>query len=378
MKGKTREILISISLVVASIIFLLLFLELISIAINLETGTAAMYYENGQKASNLKVYSPCSNASENTTVTLVGASGEFKVKVVYNTDHPVRLGGQGEADELNNLEGSFVVASIGDSCTFSYVDPNETFSAVFEAEANKMAGRKTKVLNFGIPALNPNDYLVVLRQSAVRYKPSVILVNIYPGNDILGKREDSSALIALSQKNQSLCSSAGPSLKASLLGIASQSRFFRFIAQKVAVIYHRQLMRDEYYAAYLLDDPERELRYNPVFNTLLEMKRIAAEMNATLIVSILPDAMEIDQSAWDTYFAADKNKYSPDVPQRLIKEFGAREGIIILDPFQEYRVDKTDLNSFYYPIDLHFNKAGNEEFGRELYSQAKEKGVFPN
>lgn len=85
---------------------------------------------------------------------------------------------------LNKALGVYRIATIGDSVTFGWgVDYNEAYPAVLENILRARFGDKVEVLNFGMPSLNSQEELLLLKSKILNYDPNLIIIGYHP-NDI--------------------------------------------------------------------------------------------------------------------------------------------------------------------------------------------------
>lgn len=91
--------------------------------------------------------------------------------------------------------GTFRVVVLGDSFIEAFQVPDEqTFCAQLEGQlhnAAALAGRPVEVLNFGVSGFGTAQELLMLRHYVWPYQPDVVLLALFPGNDL---RNNSSEL----------------------------------------------------------------------------------------------------------------------------------------------------------------------------------------
>jgi lysophospholipase L1-like esterase len=80
--------------------------------------------------------------------------------------------------------GRLRVLAVGDSFTFGLVPYPDTVTTLLEAGLRAAcAGRDLEVLNFGIGGTGVRDYRTLVELADPAYRPDVVLVNVYAGND---------------------------------------------------------------------------------------------------------------------------------------------------------------------------------------------------
>src|SRR5262249_49522960 len=104
---------------------------------------------------------------------------------------------QGFFDEDFQLErrpGVRRIVALSDSFGFGVVHYEDNFLTVLERLLQ--AERPTEVLNFSVPAVGPAHYLFLYQLEAQRYKPDLVLVCVFIGNDIERRHRPRSLLHA--------------------------------------------------------------------------------------------------------------------------------------------------------------------------------------
>lgn len=84
--------------------------------------------------------------------------------------------------------GVFRIAAIGDSMTEAMQVPlDRNFCSVMErrlAGCAALGGKRPEVLNFGVSGYGTAQELIMLRERVWKYQPDLVLVAMFPGNDI--------------------------------------------------------------------------------------------------------------------------------------------------------------------------------------------------
>ena len=100
----------------------------------------------------------------------------------------VAINANGQRDAERTLEkpaGAYRVAVLGDSMVEARQVPLEqTFAQVMERHLSRCAGRAVEVLNFGVPGYGTAQELLQLRSRVWPYRPDLVLLTAYLGNDL--------------------------------------------------------------------------------------------------------------------------------------------------------------------------------------------------
>lgn len=107
----------------------------------------------------------------------------------------VRINSDGMRDSEHALDkppGTTRIAVLGDSFAEAMQVPQEqAFWAVLERELSACAQRRCEVLNFGVSGYGTAQELLMLRRRVWKYKPDIVLLAFFSGNDV---RNNSAAL----------------------------------------------------------------------------------------------------------------------------------------------------------------------------------------
>src|ERR1700737_3407449 len=102
----------------------------------------------------------------------------------------VRINSVGMRDKERSVQkppNTFRIAFLGDSMTEArQVALKDTYCARLEEklQASAMKGRTVEVLNFGVPGYGTAQELLMLRNMVQQYKPDLVLLEFYFGNDL--------------------------------------------------------------------------------------------------------------------------------------------------------------------------------------------------
>jgi lysophospholipase L1-like esterase len=81
--------------------------------------------------------------------------------------------------------GTFRIAVIGDSMSEALAVPIEkTYPSILERELSTCRGKNVEVLNFSVSGYGTAQQLLTLRQNVLKYKPDVVLLAFFTGNDV--------------------------------------------------------------------------------------------------------------------------------------------------------------------------------------------------
>ena len=289
-------------------------------------------------------------------------------------DYDFKLNSQGFKDLEFTQEKpaeTYRILGIGDSFTYGVVPYQYNYLTLLEEKLNK-SGKKTEVINMGIPGLGPRDYLSILVNEGLQLKPDKIVLSFYIGNDFL----DNSMTTHLRKEEKSYVIALIKSL------ITIQSHYQGTFTNTVPKYEDNQPTIDN--AKYLQNTVSKSNMFvkNPQDNMfkgfvedavkdLIEIKKIADSQNIPLTIVIIPDEVQVNTQLQQQVKAAfdpnDPNLLDFELPNRMLTERLRQANIDYLDLLPSF-VAASKITRLYKPNDTHWNIAGNS-LAAELISQ---------
>lgn len=286
-----------------------------------------------------------------------GSYDRFRGKP-HAEDYDFRLNSRGFKDlefETPKPPGRYRILGIGDSCVFGVVPYGDHFLTLLEEKLRGVAP-DLDVLNLGIPATGPNDYLALLLKEGIPLEPDLVLVHFFIGNDFLDaewRKPTPSYLLAFLEFLVSL-SRTNPGRVIHGAGVYDDERPSIESAEFLEIESARSWVFFRRAAAF----PDRLGR---VTASLAEMATVSRRHGAELLVVLIPDEVQVDPElqaaviASRSLSAADMDFAQPN--RALVARLDAL-GIASLDllpAFQEAARERR----LYVPRDTHWNRAGN-------------------
>lgn len=107
--------------------------------------------------------------------------------VTYNSFN--RMGYHDREHSRAKPEGTWRIAIVGDSFVqASEVTLDHHFATLLEKELNKRMrsfNRNVEIINFGVSGYSTAQELILLRNEVREYRPDIVVLMVYPGNDII-------------------------------------------------------------------------------------------------------------------------------------------------------------------------------------------------
>lgn len=262
------------------------------------------------------------------------------------------------------------VVAIGDSFSVGVVPRRDNYLTLVEAELS--ADAPAEVINMGVSATEPRDYLSILVDEGLRFAPDLVLVGFYIGNDFetraprlheysfvvtlgraLWRLRSAGAIVAPPGGAPADYDDAAPTLP--------KERFLEIQVNR-AGLYDRDLTALPVAAG-------RAAGY------LGQMRDLSRRAGADLLVALIPDEIQIDPSLqFEVAQALGKAPGDFDFmrPNREIAQALAAADIPYVDLLPVV-ADAARQGRVYKPQDTHWNVAGNRVAAGHLAAAVRQR-----
>jgi hypothetical protein len=261
------------------------------------------------------------------------------------------------------------IVALGDSFAFGVVPYADNYLTLVERALS--ADAPAEVINMGVSATEPRDYRAILVDEGLAYRPDLVLVGVYLGNDLEPRRPrwyERSYVTTLvnfawnlGRARQTVVLDDGADAPYDDGAASLDEGSFRRIQMNRATLYTSP-------DAELSADVERAVR------DIADIRDIARGAGADCLVVLIPDETQVDGAlqaevarAWDRPLA------SIDFarPTRMVAAALARAGVETLDLLPAFRAAATETR-LYKPRDTHWNLAGNRLAASEIVPVLRE------
>jgi SGNH hydrolase-like domain, acetyltransferase AlgX len=273
---------------------------------------------------------------------------------------------------------------VGDSFTFGVTPFAESFPHRVE---ELMGGPDTfRVVNLGVPATGPQEYLAMIRRRALPMRPEWVVVILFVGNDIRQAHPDYRTLIFL----------GGARSMYDPLRLGTEWSEY-YLARVLRTLAQRYLPGAPIAACatspataarlnpFLLNVYERELEIYDVAgvarvkDALAGMSDLVGQManstaasGARVLFVLAPSELQLDQNLRDSVLRClgkRATRYDFLQPQRLLGEQLATQGLPHLDLWPA--LSRYPTSATYMPLDTHWNAFGNEVAAEAIAAKLK-------
>ncbi len=292
--------------------------------------------------------------------------------------------GYHDGEFFASTESDFVIAMLADSFGVGIVPYDFNYSTIAEKLLQKSLGKEYQriaIHNFGIPAIGMDDYAYLLNSEVLQYKPDMVLVSVFIGNDLLDSIPKKRVYYAI--QNWIL-----GQLPIRILSIVRESNLS--IDHDVTNIGKSRDSGDEVpehifdwrkekprfsKKAYLaverarvevnnLENPELEAHYQHFFKI---SRYFQSMLGDSVFFVLIPDEFQVNDALYDEIIEAKANpqSYIRNYPQSRIIEFFNQNSIAYLDLLPVLKAQQK-FGRTYHLQNTHWNARGNKIAGEEI------------
>ena len=251
---------------------------------------------------------------------------------------------------------SYRLVALGDSFAVGVVPQRDNFLTRLEPLLSTRT--PVEVINMGVSATGPADYLSVLGDEGLSFRPDLVLVNVFVGNDLETRRPrwhersylatlaralwrlgQSPAIVSLPAGEESVYDDNAPGMQADTFMEVQVDRSW---------IYER-------------DSPRVQAAVARAAGFIGRMRDLAEDADAELLVTLLPDETQVDAGLRGRVAAAREllpAQFDWEQPNRLLARALAEDRIDVLDLLPALS-EAASRQRVYKPADTHWNLAGN-------------------
>jgi hypothetical protein len=282
-------------------------------------------------------------------------------------------------DVFNKKKDSFRILTLGDSFSVSMSDKKKNYNNMLQQEFNVRGNGEVEVVNAGMEAMGPGYYWHILNKFGDSFKPDVVLVGFFVGNDF--EEADFSVYIGnfiIEPKDLFERYAKYDQFRHWRLYRLLKNKYARYRdaqlkkeeaksqpAEQVGTFSQATFLEVERKRSWMFDKNNRALlhqQWRECSEVLMKMKDWCDRRKVKLIIAILPEQFQVDQALREAVLAKYQHIAEGNLdlsyPDNLIVNFCRTHEIYCLDmlgPFQE----QGKTRQLYILRDSHWNEAGN-------------------
>ena len=287
------------------------------------------------------------------------AEGEISGEISINSK------GCRDVERKYEVRDKFRILALGDSFTFGHgVEFHESFLTILEKSLN-LKKDSFEIIKCASPGGSPEDYLRFLKFEGYKYKPDLVMVNLFVGNDILSVKASNERNIVNDNLTTIIKIKSYLKIHSQLYGflvdrIKGQPILLNYLIKYgfglgvgLADTNGINIMKKQYTA-------KEEKLWNNTFELLKEIK----ELSKIFLVVVLPSREQYDVKIRDNIvkrLAYNLNDLDPYSASKKMAFFFKKNNIVsidLLDSFVLYY--NNEDNNLNFKLDPHWNKNGHK------------------
>lgn len=276
-------------------------------------------------------------------------------------------------------KNTFRIVSLGDSFSYGVVPYEYNYLTVLEdnlnkskldkpSDSNPKKINKIEVYNMGIIGTGPKDYLSLLVNEGLSYKPDLITVGFYLGNDFIDNRITAKERKMLKYNDSYVITFFQGLMKihGNFKGHVHFKRDAQYADQEATFgdANYLQMLREKsmIFIKNPVDPTFFQQAFHDALSDLIKIKEVADYQKIPLVVIIIPDEVQVNQR-WQQAVVNDYH-VTPDtfdftLPNKLLTEELTKNNIAYVDLTENFRESEAKM-PLYKPNDTHWNIAGNK------------------
>jgi len=279
----------------------------------------------------------------------------------FARDYSFHLNSRGFKDvefSTTKVAGTIRILGVGDSFAFGVVPYEYNYLTLIEQRL-KESGHQVELINMGIPAIGPKEYLALLAREGFVLDPDKVLLSFYVGNDFFDLLEESRSFVSYSYGASLITYAYSLSTK-----VEGQIIHPPHPYNDEAVVYtDDQYLQTELRgrSLYLKDDPAFHDNFETALKYIAEIKQLCDRRNVGLTVVLIPDEMQISRELQERIMAHLRlapTSFDFGHPNELLRARLEELGIDYIDLLPEFSIHSLN-ERLYKKNDTHWNIAGN-------------------
>jgi lysophospholipase L1-like esterase len=271
---------------------------------------------------------------------------------------PLNAGGFKDVEHPRDKPaGTYRIVALGDSFAFGAVPYEDNYLTLLGQRLGT-AGRPVEVINMGISGAGPQDYLALLLDEGLAYRPDLVLVSFFVGNDFTDTKRvrgrswvGDSAVVTLGRAVYGLAFKTA--------GLLPATDHYDDAAPTWTEATYLQMERERT-RIYETGGTDRRI-FQDAVDFLARIQATCAEHHIDVAVAIIPDEIQVSPALRERVLptlAAGRNGLDFGLPDRFLDEQLAARRIDHCDLLERFAAPSGG-EVRYKPRDSHWNRAGN-------------------
>ncbi|MGL6283174.1 MAG: SGNH/GDSL hydrolase family protein [Microcoleaceae cyanobacterium] len=268
------------------------------------------------------------------------------------------------------------IVSLGDSFSYGVVPYEYNYLTVLEDNLNQFNQldnspkkiNKIEVYNMGIIGTGPKDYLSLLVNEGLSYKPDLITVGFYLGNDFIDNRITAKERKVLKNNDSYVVTFLQGLIKihGNFKGHIHFKKDSQYADQEATFAdgTYLEMLREKsmIFIKNPVDPSFFQQAFHDALSDLIKIKEVANYQKIPLVVIIIPDEIQVNQrwqQAVINDYNVESNTFDFQLPNKLLAEALTKNNIDYVDLTDDFKETQVKM-PLYKLNDTHWNIAGNK------------------
>ena len=217
-----------------------------------------------------------------------------------STDYDFQLNSRGFKDvefTKEKAESTYRIIGIGDSFAYGGIPYKHNFLTLLESKLNQDSQQSIELINMGIIAIGPKDYLSLFVNEGLELNPDMLLLSFYIGNDFSDNYKSKQDRKLLTVQSSYVLSFFDFMIKVNSKfegNLYHHGIEYREDLPTVPDDFHLQEAKNRSYIFIKnLEKTDFLEHFNDAFSDLLKIKEICDRQNINLVVVLMPDEVQV-------------------------------------------------------------------------------------
>ena len=286
----------------------------------------------------------------------------YRGKKNYLELNNFRLNSKGYKDVEYSIEkpgGTFRILFIGDSYVYGAVPYDDCFVTLIEAKLRKTC-TNCEIINMGIPAALPVDYLSLFINEGIELNPDMVIVNITMSDDFKkgGKRfKIFSYSYTIKLINSIIANNVDHTGRVFASGkydedilIRSEKDYMKYLVETESGIFNR-------------NNPKLKMNFYSTINLIKRIKHLSDQKSISFAVVVSPSELQVNPASQEKLYSilsTSSSDFDFKKPSRMIATDFNKKNIQYVDLLDDFILTyKRKKSRLYQKNDPHWNISGN-------------------
>jgi hypothetical protein len=300
-------------------------------------------------------------------------------------------------DVFNKKKGVIRILGLGDSFSVYLRDKNLNYNNILQEKLVSSGRGEVEIVNAGMEAMGPGYYWQILRKLGDSFKPDLVLVGFFVGNDFeegnfsvfIGNfiNEPKDLIKRYSKYHRFRYWRLHRLVKNKYTRYREEQRREQEVkhqpAQQVGTFSQETFLEIEKERSWIFDKNKRDVLnrdWRGCSEAILKMKAWCDQRQIKLVIAILPEQFQVDQALREAVLTKYNHIAAENLdltyPDNLVMNFCRTHDIHCLDLLGQFQ-EQGKTRQLYSLNDSHWNEAGNRLAADLIFEYLEKNQLLP-